>query len=328
MIVVLGSCSIDLFTYARRLPELGETVMGSSFLKAFGGKGANQAVQAGRLAGGRGRVAFAGRVGTSEEGRSIVANLREAGLDTECVGTGDEVAAGVALIEVEERTGRNRIVVVPGANARVRASDAASLWPRASLAVLQLEVPIPVTLEALRAAREARVLTVLNPSPVPSSPEDLASVVAALPLVSILVVNEIEAAQLLADSGARPPSVTLETAVACGERLLERGAQCVVITLGQDGAVLVDGPTGARVRVPSPNVAVVDTTGAGDSFLGALTVFLSEDGGRDAWTVESLRNAARRACIVASVSVQKPGCQPSYPTRAEVEHLLLQQQQQ
>ena len=169
MIVCFGSASIDLFVRAERLPSLGETVSGSRFARAFGGKGANQIVQAALLGG---RCRFVGRVGNSSDGADIARNLSRLGVDVSLLDTSDAEPPGVALIEVEEHSGANRIVVVPGANARLLGAhlDAAALSEAAFL-LLQLEIPLSAVLHALDSAPKT-VKTVLNPSPVPERPED------------------------------------------------------------------------------------------------------------------------------------------------------------
>lgn len=163
--------------------------------------------------------------------------------------------------------------------------------------------------ETLVAARmRGGLTTVLNPSPVPRRAEELARLRQHLSFASLLVLNEIEAEQLCDLKVTDVPS-----AFAASDALIALGASTVLLTLGANGAVVVDGKS-TRSHVPSPKVTVVDTTGAGDSFLGALVFFLSQE--------TELVESARRACIVAGISVQKEGCQPSYPNLAAVQHLF------
>ncbi len=307
MITCFGSSSIDLFVRAARLPAVGETVSGSRFWKAFGGKGANQIAQAALLGA---RTAFVGRVGTSQDGADIVANLASMGVDVSGVKREEnDGSAGVALIEVEDASGANRIVVVPGANAKVKGSDAFLALDKTEYLLLQLEVPMEAVVEVLTRAGPS-VVTVLNPSPVPTSDAAMKSLKQVLSRVSYLIVNEYEGEEL---SGLRVTDVS--SAQACCENLQQQGARNVVVTLGEKGAV-VRTANGESGHVPSPSVKVVDTTGAGDSFLGAFVHFLAKKNGKDEL------EAARKACVVASVSVQKEGCQPSYPTWAQIKHLV------
>lgn len=294
-IVVVGSCSVDLFVVADRLPRLGETVLGSSFLKAYGGKGANQAVQAALLGS---SVAFVGAVGPTDSD-GIVANFAARGVDASHVQHTTE-PCGVALIEVEKSSGGNRIVVCPNANALVtehRVAQAERLIAAAGFLVCQLEIPVAATLAALRLARQLNVRTVLNPSPVPA---DVALIVSALPSVDYLIVNETEAAELAQQGRVTTP----EDATAAAKTLLVKGVRkAVVVTLGERGGVVVE-QSGVVTAFSCPKVDVRDTTGAGDSFLGAFVHFLLAG--------QSEGEAAKVAARVASYSCEKPGCQPSY----------------
>lgn len=356
-VVVLGSCSIDLFVRAARLPKTGETVIGTSFAKAFGGKGANQAVQAALLGS---AVSFVGRVGNTSEGREIVANFQRMGVDCHAVSAVDECAAGVALIEVDEASGDNRIVVVPGANALVASRDLHDdVLRRCAFLVMQLEIPLDVTLDALRRAAASNVRTVLNPSPVPGNAQAMQQLRGALRDVAYLILNgerEREHEELQHRSGVAPvtdlskaccvaeyeaeqiASVRVSdvaSASAACRALLDFGVGCVVLTLGSQGAVYQDRGSTTAAHVSAPHVErVVDTTGAGDSFLGAMVHYLHErvalpDAVARSVKVASLRCAARDGISCARVSrarhvrsrcgsVLKPGCQPSYSNRAQV----------
>lgn len=298
VVVVLGSSNTDLVVRVERIPSEGETVLGSDLFRAAGGKGANQAVAAARLGA---EVRFVGAVGGDEFGRQALAGLRAEGIDTDLVRVLGGVPSGVALITVDA-AGRNAIAVAPGANSSVSAQDARSAvaaLPEGSVLLAQLEVPIEVVREGLHAARAGRHRTVLNPAPVPPGglPPEL------LALVDVLTPNEHEAAALVGRDAA-PEELARE--------LLERGTGAVVITLGEQGALVATREE--QERLPVHRVDAIDTTAAGDAFSGGLVAALAE--GR------TLPDAARFASAVAALSVTKRGAQPSMPSRAEVERLL------
>ncbi|MEV4009764.1 ribokinase [Nonomuraea angiospora] len=296
-VVVVGSANADLVVQVERHPAPGETVLGSEPAVHAGGKGANQAVAAARLGA---RVALLGRVGADGHGRLLRESLERDGVDLGHLHD-TQAASGLAMIAVGPQ-GDNSIIVAPGANARLTEGDvlaAAPLLRSAPVVSLQLEIPLPAVLAAARLARRA----VLNLSPAVPVPDEL------LALCDPLVVNEHEAALLLGAPGEPDRQA---------RRLLARGPRSVVITLGADGAVVAEGGAvvagdGAVHAVPSPRVAAVDTTGAGDAFTGAL-----------AWRLalgEPLAEAAAFAARVGAAAVRRPGAQDSYPTMAEVEEL-------
>lgn len=277
-VLVLGSANADLVVSVPRRPAGGETVLGSDTVVLPGGKGANTAVAAARAGG---RVALLGAVGDDGNGALLRRSLEGAGVDAALVAVSRR-PTGAAYIAVTP-DGENSIVVAPGANADVVAE---APWGRFAVLVCSLEVPVPVVEEAVRAASAAGVRVVLNLSPVVGVAPD---VLAAL---DPLVVNEHEAAELA-------PSF---------EGLLELGPRAVVVTLGARGAAVVT--RSGVLEVPAPEVDVVDTTGAGDAFAGALAVRLAE--GRE------LVDAVGFAVRVAAFSVTRAGAQPSYPTLAEL----------
>jgi len=300
-IVVIGACNIDLIAYAPRRPEWGETLHGTRFRTGFGGKGANQAVMAAKLGA---RVAMISRVGDDAFGRDTLANFRRAGVDARHVGVKRGVSSGVAPILVGP-DGRNGIVIVMGANDRLTAADVRAARPaieRADVLVGQIEIPLARTLQALRLARAAGVRTIFNPAPAkPDLPAE------AYRLSDVFCPNESEAHLLtgrLVDAPAR--------AEAAAREFLRRGAGAVVLTLGARGSLVVT-PDGAE-HVPARRVKAIDTTGAGDAFVGSLAYFLAR--GR------ALADAARRAGEIATRSVLKPGTQTSFPSRDEVSRIL------
>ncbi|MGW6501739.1 ribokinase [Nonomuraea angiospora] len=289
-VVVVGSANADLVVQVERHPAPGETVLGSELAVHPGGKGANQAVAAARLGA---RVALLGRVGADGHGRLLRESLERDGVDLGHL-RDTAAASGIAMIAVGPR-GDNSIIVAPGANARLTEGDvldAAPLLRSAPVVSLQLEIPLPAVLAAARLARRA----VLNLSPALPVPDEL------LALCDPLVVNEHEAALLLGAPG-EPERQAKE--------LLALGPRSVVITLGADGAVVAE--DGDVQAVPSPRVAAVDTTGAGDAFTGALAWRLAAG--------EPLTEAAAFAARVGAAAVRRPGAQDSYPTMAEVEEL-------
>lgn len=326
-ITVVGSVNMDLVVSVQRLPLPGETLLGSDYATHPGGKGANQAVAAARLGG---QVRFVGRVGSDGFG----AELRAA-LNHDHVATNElRVSAGpsgVAFIQVDER-GQNSIVVSPGANFALKVSDiTASDFKGADALLLQLEVPLPVVSAAARRAKAAGALVILNLAPAqPLSAAQLSD-------VSHLLVNENEAGVLLGRSESRVASDPLEAA----EELTVLVPQ-VVITLGAAGSAWAvrgaDGAAPISGLQAAFDVKVVDTTGAGDCFAGALAVYLSEtraacntertepvdrNGSVDlAGSVGDLEAAVRFANAAGALATKRPGAQPSLPTREAVERLL------
>jgi ribokinase len=298
-VCVVGSTNVDLTFVAPRLPRAGETLAGTGFHVACGGKGANQAVMAARLGA---ETCMVSCVGRDDFGEQALANYRAQGVDTRHVRRVDG-PTGVAGIVVDADA-QNCIVVVPGANAALTAADARAAGEviRASDVLLaQLEVPVEATLEAFRLARAAGVRTVLNPAPAAALPDEL------LRLTDLCVPNETEAEAL---TGL--PAGTVEEAEAAGRRLRRRGPPVVVVTLGARGTLLLEGE--AVRHFPPTAVAAVDPTGAGDAFIGSLGVFLALG--------LSLADAVRDAGAVAALTVTRPGAQTSFPTRAEAEAFL------
>jgi len=296
-VVVVGAALMDLVSYVPRLPALGETLHGTDFRTGFGGKGANQAVMAARLGA---RVALLTRVGRDDFGGRMLENFRSLGIDTEHVGVDDDAPSGVAPIAVDPK-GDNSIVIVTGANERLtpeHVERARSAIAAADVLVCQLEIPHDVTFAALRVAREESTRTILNPAPATA---DLAAEVYAL--ADVLCPNEPEAELLL----GRPIREGDELEAA--DELRRRGAEAVVVTLGARGCAVVDGDV--RRMLPAPHAEVVDTTGAGDAFVGTLAVELARG--------ETLEAAAERANRVAAVSVGRLGTQTSFPTAHELE---------
>ena len=296
-VAVVGSANLDLVVEVDTIPLVGETVMGGDLRRIPGGKGANQAVAAARL--GR-RVAMIGRLGDDDGGAILRAALDADGVDTEHLRTTPDVPNGVALIAVGA-DGDNSIVVSPGANGRVDAADveaAAAVLESATVTLLQLEVP----LDAVAAAASRSTGTVvLTPAPAPAEPLPMA----LLADVDVLVPNQTELATLAGHAGPVDATIAAELAASLPSR-------SVIVTLGADGALVVD--DGVTTHVPAPTVTPVDTTAAGDSFCGALADAIVR--GHD------LVAATRWAVRVGAATTQRAGAQPSLPTPDDVDALL------
>ena len=293
---MVGSSMVDLVTRVPRLPLAAETLTGSDFKIGFGGKGSNQAVMAARLGA---EVSVVVKLGRDVFGEQTLDNYQAQGIATEHVGFVDGVSSGVAPITVDEATGQNIVLIVPGANERLSAQDvqaAEDVISSAAVLICQLEVPVATTQAAFALARERGVTTLLNPAPAAELPEAL------LDLTDVLVPNEVEAAQL---SGLTVTNAS--EAEAAARALKAKGPKQVVVTLGKLGALVLDDEA---TFIEAQTVKAVDTTGAGDAFVGSLAYFLGA--GFD------LVAASRRASAVATLSVQREGTQTSFPYAEDV----------
>lgn len=296
-IVVIGSANVDLTTFTDDFPRPGQTIFAREFHLGFGGKGANQAVAA-RLCGAE--VSMLARVGDDLFGPATIENLHAREINTDFVLITPGVSSGVAPIFVDS-SGQNRILVVKGANDRLSPADidgAASLLRRADFIILQLEVPLETVYYALRFAAANGIRSILNPAPgQPLHMEELTN-------PDYVVPNETEAEAL---SGMAIHN--LDDARTCAEQLLRHGLRRVIITLGANGA-LCAGKDSIRHVAPFP-VAALDTTGAGDAFIGSFTYFLASG-----WEeIEALS----RANLYAALSTLTPGTQSSFVTRERFE---------
>jgi ribokinase len=309
-IVIIGSINMDLVCRAAAIPRPGETILGREFVTIPGGKGANQAVAAARLADKQTRVHMIGRVGDDDFGRRLLTGLRENDVDTAHVTVTRKAASGVALIVVD-RHGENSIVVAPGANARLVPADvdaAEGLIRSAAVVVMQLETPLATIRRAIALCRRHGVFTILDPAPAP--PKPLPRTILG---VDLLTPNETEARMLLGE--ARRSSVrrrAVDAKQVAGE-LLSRGAKAVALKLGAEGSVLAWGKGAIRSARP-PRVRVIDTTAAGDAFTAALAVGRAE--GLLVAEMLKFANAAGAACCTVF------GAQPSLPARSAVEALI------
>jgi len=294
-IVVVGSLNMDLVVHTPRLPQLGETILGNGFQTFPGGKGANQSVAAARLGA---QVKMIGRVGSDGFGASLRNGLLQDGVDVTCVEQVREASTGVALITVDE-AGHNTIVVDPGANSFLRPADilaARSIFDGAAVLLAQLECPLETVQQAVALAREQGTRVILNPAPAQMLKP------AFLSQIDYLVPNQTELALL----------TCAEDIDAAAGQLHKLGVSHVIVTLGEQGALVSDDRRSARL--PAYRVPVVDTTAAGDAFVGAFAVAITQ--GRD--TLE----AARWGNAAGALAVTRSGAQPSLPGLAEVESLL------
>ena len=307
-ITIVGSVNMDLVFRTPRMPEPGETIQGHEFLQIPGGKGGNQAVAAARAGA---QVRLIGRVGADALGAQLLASLQADGVNTAAVAALPGMATGVAGILVDE-DGQNSIVLASGANAALSVADIeaeAEHITSAQFLVCQLETPLASVERAIALAHEAGVSVIFNPTPMQELSDGL------LAKVAYLVVNEVEAAQL---SGLGVHD--LASARQAAQLLLARGVQCVLLTLGAQGVLLAR--EDHLELLPAFEVQAVDTTAAGDTFVGSLAVALAEQ--RNAGTATDVAAACRRAQAAAALSVTKIGAQSSIPQRAEVDAFLQQ----
>jgi ribokinase len=302
-IVVVGSSNMDLVVKSKRIPAVGETILGGDFIMAPGGKGANQAVAAAKLGA---EVYFVAKLGDDIFGKQSLSNFKKEGVNTKYVNQTRESPSGMALIMVDE-AGNNVIVVAPGANQKLSAEDvkkAQSCIASSGALVLQLEVPLTTVEFAAQLAYSCGVPVILDPAPAQKLMPEL------LKIVDVLKPNETEA-QIL--TGIK---VTDEnSARKAAGNLLQCGVKAVVLTMGAKGFLLATGES--MESVPGIKVNAVDATAAGDAFTGSLAVKMAEG--------KTLREAALFANCVAAISVTKMGAQPSMPTLQEVENFMNRQ---
>jgi ribokinase len=302
-VLVVGSLNMDLIALTPQLPRPGETVLGTRWTTAYGGKGSNQAVAAARMGA---RVAMMGRVGDDAYGRTLRDALVEEGIDCQAVTIDPEQPTGLGLITVDE-AGRNTIVVIPGSNATLQPAhlDAhRALLERARIVVCQLETPLATVARTIALAAELGKFVILNPAPAPE-----ASVLepALLRQVSLLVPNDTEAARL---TGLAVHSIA--QALEAAKVLHTRGAAEVIITLAEQG--LVHSRRGVQQHHPAHPTKAIDATAAGDTFIGGLAAALARG--------EPMERAMAIGQVAASITVSRIGAQSSIPRRAEVMALM------
>lgn len=294
-IAVVGSANTDLITFADAFPRAGETIFGRNFDLGFGGKGANQAVAA-RLCGAD--VMMIAKVGNDLFGEATVKNFASYGIDTRHVKIVEGAPTGVAPIFVEPG-GQNRIIVVKGANDQLTPADvdaAAGDLGNVDTIILQFEVPLDTIYHTVRFAQARNIRCIVNPAP--ALPADLARLAGA----DYFIPNETEAEVITGR-----PVRSIEDAQACAAALLDKGFRRVLVTLGSRGSLLASSE--GYAHIPSFQVDAIDTTGAGDAFIGSLAVFLAEG--------LPEKDAVARANLYAGLSTTGVGTQKSFPKRAQ-----------
>lgn len=307
-ILVVGSLNADLVVRAPRFPQPGETISGEDLQVIPGGKGANQAVAAARLGA---NVSMLGRVGKDGFGDFLLDNLKSNHVDSQLVRR-DDASTGTATIVVDAN-GQNSIVLSPGANGKVSVADVENAtFLHHELLLLQLEIPIPAVLAAAQRARKNNVRVILNPAPAKQLPDEL------IALTDFLIPNETELS-LLTGMDVRD----LSSAEAAARALLRRGAKHVIVTLGSRGALIVN--TETSTHVDTFQVDVVDTTAAGDAFIGGFATKLLESVSLPANSQQpaaAIQEAVRYGCACGALAVTKFGAQPSLPKKEEVERFM------
>jgi len=316
-ILTVGSLNMDQIAQVARLPIQGETLLGNGSLRLVpGGKGANQAVAMARLGA---QVSLAGRIGQDAFGAQLLQALQTDGVQTTLLTVDEQEATGVALIFLLPQ-GDNAIVVVSGANGRVGEDEKQmqhilATLPHVQALNLQLEIPLETVVKLVAAAHQIGIPVVLNLAPAHALPLE------TLRQLHVLVLNEVEASflrdTLAGASAVSPVPQTPQEASQLAAKLHERGIPRVVITLGAQGALLAHKDETGESEVlhqEPPQMQVVDTTAAGDCFVGAFTVALLEG--------QPPAAALRFAVFASALKVTRPGAQSGLPYRAEVEHLL------
>lgn len=291
---VLGSLNMDLVTKVHITPKVGETILGSGFSQIPGGKGANQAAAIGRLGG---NVSMIGRVGNDSFASKLLDSLRDDNVDISNVSKSETEPTGTALIMVND-DGDNSIVVIPGSNFDIKSEDIRADMFDGDFLVAQLESPLDVIERAFELAKDKGIKTVLNPAPAKKLSEELLS------KVDILIPNETEFELLTGYNALDERELDLGV-----KKLIDLGTSLVLITLGSKGSVLCDGKE--KKYFKAQKVEAVDTTAAGDSFIGGLLYSLSND--------KSIDEGIVFASKVAALTVTKSGAQSSLPTLKELD---------
>lgn len=293
-IFVVGASNYDLISYVDRLPRSGETILGHDFKLGCGGKGANQAAAAAKLGA---HVTIITKLGHDVFGKQTFKNYEKLNIKTDHISFTENAASGVASIWVDKHA-HNSIIVVSGANDLIAEKDvenARLAIAESNMLLCQNEIPFQITKKALKIAKESGITTLFNPAPVPIKKisKDFFS------LVDILCANEIEAGVL-----GQKNIHTIEDAFSAGKKLIRNGIKIVLITLGKRGCVLITQKSCEYFNLQS-KVKPVDTTGAGDCFIGVFAYFYSK--------TQDLRVSIQKAQYIAAMSVQRCGTQISYP---------------
>ena len=295
-VICLGSINMDLVVRTPRFANPGETIVGLDFYTAPGGKGANQAVASGRLGA---DVIMFGRIGDDIFGKNLLKNLQDNHVDIEGIKTDDKLPTGTALITVDNNA-ENKIIIIPGANGAVDVSDINNLTPsleKASILMLQLEIPLDTVITAARKAKEKGVKVLLDPAPARELPDEL------LQCCDFITPNETEAKIL---TGIRIENYA--DAKKSAEVFLEKGVQAVIVKMGSKGSYYYNGSV--EIKNPAFKVDAVDTVAAGDAFNGGFAAAFSEG--------KSTEEILRWANACGALSTTKLGAQPSMPSREEL----------
>lgn len=304
-VVVVGSLNMDLVVQMPEIPKPGETLLGGVFDTFPGGKGANQAIAAARMGA---HVTLVGRVGADAFGKQLLQAVEQEGIETRHIALDQERATGVALITVD-RKGQNSISVASGANYGLTAEDVRTAWEQTGevdVLVMPLETPLESLYAAVELATTDGARIILNPAPAQKLNQDFFT------NIDVLVPNESEA-EFLAGIEVDGDTTARRAAMA----LMTQGAKAIIITLGERGALLADGPPDdpSFHHLKGHDLDAIDTTAAGDCFVGAFAASSAEE--------KPLLEAARIANAAAALSVTKRGAQPSLPSRANVEEFIL-----
>lgn len=299
-ICVLGSMNMDIVLKVKNMPQVGETIMSKSMEKIAGGKGANQAVAAKRSGA---EVYMIAKVGRDDNGMILTEELEKDNIDVRYVFKDDKEPTGMAIINVDDN-GDNSIIVVSGANMAINSNEINSTEgaiEESNIVITQFETPMDMSIEAFKLAKKHDKLTILNPAPAREIDDEL------LKYTDIIIPNETEAALLTnievkdLDSGKR-----------AAEEFFKKGVKCVIITLGEKGAAVITKENSEIV--PAYKVEAIDTTAAGDSFIGALSSTIDAEN----LSFEDIKAAVRFGNKVSSIAVQRKGAQPSIPYLNEV----------
>lgn len=295
-ILVVGSMNMDLVVNTDEIPKVGETILGNSLSQIPGGKGANQAVAMAKLGG---DVTFLGKVGDDSFGLDLIKSMEDSKVDISHIETMAD-STGIAVINVD-KAGNNNIVVIPGANWSVDVDYLhrhKSAFEKADIVVFQLEIPMATVKEGLRLAKDLGKTTILNPAPALDLDDE------TIKYIDILIPNEHELARM-----AGIPVVDEKSMLAAAKILMDKGVKQIIVTLGSKGALYID--EDVEEFYEAFKVKVVDTTAAGDSFIGGFTTSYVEDG--------QISKAINMGQKTAALSIQEFGAQSSLPTKTEVE---------
>ena len=301
-ICVLGSINMDMVYEVESIPKEGETIEAKALNIYSGGKGLNQAIAASRLGG---DVFFIGRVGRDDFGADLVKVLKEEKVDTTYIRQSEEASTGRAVI-MTDKDGKNCITVLGGANMTLTKEDILAATEdivKAKFMVAQFEVPMETILEGFKAAKKGRVTTILNPAPAKNIPEELYTV------TDIIIPNETELEKI-----SNKKVTSIEEAIEASRVIINKGVKVVIATLGAAGALAVTEKE--TIHVKGKKVKAVDTTAAGDSFIGALAYKLAH---KDYTLEDGIEEVITFANKAAAITVQRKGAQPSLPYLYEVE---------